>query len=485
MANDRSRHHDEIELKFELDRRAARKVRRHPLLAQADHQTQAQSTVYFDTAKQKLHRKGYSLRVRQAGDCFTQTVKTRGTSAGLFDRREWEAPVDRMEPDPRGLQQAPLADLKNIVRKVRPTVCSDVKRTTWLVDHDGAEIEVVLDSGTVTAGGEDDSFHELELELDKGDPAAILDVAQQLGQAVPLHIGVLSKEERGLMLAEGAFDHEQKASALDVRKDMDAGQVFALAVQECVRHFRLNEPLITTERDALALHQARVAMRRLRTAFTLFGPAIRRGSIEPLKDELRDFIVPFGEARNLDVFLDKHGEDLGWRHRRKLRSSRADAYEQVIDALNAKRTRAMFLDLVAWAASEEWRTNAASTPIRKFAAKRLNSLWRKVNRKGRRLEDLDERQLHRLRITIKKLRYGVEFLGPLYPAKKVRKFASSLEAMQDCLGLVHDDMVTRQIVTDFELGEMVGTDITARSRQLKTTETRYKRLKRANRYWVR
>jgi triphosphatase len=345
-------------------------------------------------------------------------------------------------------------------------------------------IEAVLDSGTVSAGEEEAGFHELELELKAGEPKALFDFAQELGQAVPLQVGVLSKEERGLMLAEGAFGHEHKASALDIRETMDVGQAFASIVHECIRHFRLNEALIISERDPKALHQARVAMRRLRTAFSLFRPAIRQATLEPLRVELREFLTPFGKARNLDVFLDNRGDQLGWRDRRKLISARADTYDQVIDTLNAQRSRDMFLDLVEWTASGDWRKAAASAPIGEFGGRQLDAVWQKVKRKGSRLSDLEEHQLHRLRINVKKLRYAVDFLAPLYPKKRVRRFASSLEDMQDCLGLIHDDMVSREIVAKFALSETGRTDVTGRSRQLRAMEMRFKQLKRVGRFWA-
>ena len=482
---DRTRHHGEIELKFELSGSAVKKVRRHALLSRADHQTRSQKSVYFDTDESTVHKAGYSLRVRQVGDCFTQTVKTKGGSAGLFDRGEWEAPVEQMAPESKALHRTPLGNLKRLTRDAAPVVWSDVERTTWHVDRNGSVIEVVLDSGTVSAGDHEAAFHELELELRTGEPAALFDFAQELGRAVPLQIGVLSKEERGRLLAECGFDREQKASVLDIRNSMDAGQVLALIVHECIRHFRLNEALIIAERDAKALHQARVAMRRLRSAFSQFRPAIGQGSLEPLEAELKEFLIPFGEARNLDVFLDNHGDRLARRDRRKLASSRAEAYDQVINTLEAQRSRDMFLDLVDWTASENWRTDVASEPIRTFAAERLDAAWKKVKRRGKGIGDLGEQELHRLRISIKKLRYTVEFLTPLYPRKRVRKFASSLEEMQDCLGLLHDDTVGRQIVADFALGETGRTDATARSAQLKTLETRFKQLKRVGRFWTR
>jgi CHAD domain-containing protein len=301
---------------------------------------------------------------------------------------------------------------------------------------------------------------------------------------VPLEIGVLSKEQRGRMLAEGALDHEQKARAPDIADDMLASQVFAAIVHECIRHFRLNQALIIAERDPDALHQARVSMRRLRAAFSLFRPAIRQGSLEPLRAELRDFLRPFGQARNLDVYLARHGDQLGWRDRRKLKSARAESYDQVIDALNSQRMRDMLVDLVEWTASGDWQRDAAADPIGKFGPKRLDHAWRKVKHGGSGLSDLEEKQLHRLRIDIKKLRYSVEFLAPLYSRKRVRKFAASLEAMQDCLGLIHDDMISRELVAVYELAVTGRTDAAARARQLKMMDARFKRLKRLGRFWA-
>ena len=104
----------------------------------------------------------------------------------------------------KALDWTPLGKLKTLNRKVEPVVCSDVERTTWLIDRDGSVIEAALDSGTVSAGDEEAKFHELELELRAGEPKALFDFAQEMGRDVPLQVGVLSKEERGLMLAEGA-----------------------------------------------------------------------------------------------------------------------------------------------------------------------------------------------------------------------------------------------------------------------------------------
>ncbi|HEY5458697.1 MAG TPA: CHAD domain-containing protein [Sphingomicrobium sp.] len=306
---------------------------------------------------------------------------------------------------------------------------------------------------------------------------------KRTASAQPPEIAVRGETGLARALDGHRLDREQKAREPRIGEELTVGQAFATTVQECVRHFRFNQPLIIAERDPEALHQARVALRRLRTAFALFRPVIHRGSLTELKSELRHFLRPFGTARNLDVFLASHGEDLGWSDRRKLDTARSESYRQVVEALKSQRTREMMVDLVAWTVSGDWQKAGAGCPIGKFAARRLDRAWKKVRAGGSHLHDLEEKQLHRLRIDIKELRYSVEFLAPLYRTKKVGKFAASLEAMQECLGLIHDDMVSRQIMADHDLAPAKPFDVATCSPQLKELGKRFRRLKKRGPYW--
>src|SRR4029453_14076385 len=89
----------ELELKFEIAPRDAQRVRHPPRPAWSPVSEQPQESVYFDTPKRKLRRAGYTLRVRRTGSSRTQTIKSRGDGAGLFDRSEWEAPCRAMRPN--------------------------------------------------------------------------------------------------------------------------------------------------------------------------------------------------------------------------------------------------------------------------------------------------------------------------------------------------------------------------------------------------
>jgi triphosphatase len=322
---------------------------------------------------------------------------------------------------------------------------------------------------------------ELEFELD-GDAANLV----RLSPVEDRHIqaGVINNEERGLMLAESAFGHERKACPVEIGREMDVGQVFVRIVHECLRHFQLNEPLIVEQRDPGALHQARVAVRRLRSAFTFFAPAIRKGSLRPLRKELRAFVGPFGDARNLDVFLAAHRRELNTSDCRKVMAARARAYDRVIEKLKAQSSRELHLRLVEWTASGDWQKRAASTPIERFAAGRVNAAWRKVKRHRSSLRNLDEQHLHRLRINVKKLRYTVDFLAPLYAKKQVRKFAAALEEVQECLGLIHDEAIGRQVASAFGLSGVDLIDEKGRSHRLRAISRRFKHLKRVERFWT-
>ncbi|HEX4737132.1 MAG TPA: CYTH domain-containing protein [Allosphingosinicella sp.] len=101
----------EFELKLELDPRDAGDLRRHPLLAGAEASTRAQCSTYFDTRKNALRKAGYSLRVRSSGGKYVQTVKRTSAGAGLFNRPEWEVPVEHDRPDAAAIAETPVGEI--------------------------------------------------------------------------------------------------------------------------------------------------------------------------------------------------------------------------------------------------------------------------------------------------------------------------------------------------------------------------------------
>src|SRR5262249_6885684 len=161
------------------------------------------------------------------------------------------------------------------------------------------------------------------------------------------------------------------------------------------KHYRLNEPLVSGPRLPEALHQCRVAMRRLRSAFTLFKTAIEDVEYHYLREELRWFTSQLGDARNLDVFLQR---DLTKDERIALTERREAAYDQVAAAMDSPRLRLLMLELVGWTAFGPWRSGKkAGKDLEGYATSRLDRLWHSIVHIGHHLADLDEHTRHRLR----------------------------------------------------------------------------------------
>lgn len=269
---------DEIELKLELFPPDADRIVASKLLGENPKVAEQVST-YFDTAGRAVAKAGFSLRIRRTGDTRIQTIKADGaSSAGLFARTEWERPVDNDVPVLDYATPLPTV-IGDDADKVTSQFIVRVERHKWLVQEDETTIEVVLDRGKVSAGGRSDPICEIELELKLGDPAALFGLARKIDAVVPIRLGVLTKSERGYRLAEPGLA-SVKAEPVALRADTSAAQAFKHIVQSCIRQFRLNEALLFSTRNPNALHQARVAIRRMRSAFSIFKPMIggrRRG----------------------------------------------------------------------------------------------------------------------------------------------------------------------------------------------------------------
>ena len=113
-----------------------------------DQEPRALTSIYFDTADQLLRRAGLTLRLR-AG---IQTLKAIAPeAAGLFERAEWEHPVQGTTPDLTFLAQTPLAAVDLGANQLRPLFLIQVDRRTALINPmPDCQIEMALDIGRVT-----------------------------------------------------------------------------------------------------------------------------------------------------------------------------------------------------------------------------------------------------------------------------------------------------------------------------------------------
>lgn len=399
-----------------------------------------QYATYFDTKGHLLSESGFTLRIRRVGDVRTQSVKATGPSADLFARSEWETSI--IGDVPVLDQSTPLLnEFGSSIRDLLGQFDVVIERYIWNVDENGTTIEVALDIGEVIAGERRTPVHEIELELKDGKASHLFAFARKIEALVPVKFGVVSKAERGYHLIEAARSMA-KAEPIELDGQSSVAKTFQAIASSCFRQFRLNETILLSNRNPDALHQARVALRRLRSAIGLFRPLLQDGPAKRLSDEFRWLAGVLGETRNLDVLLAKADDD---DLRQRLTDARAAAYEDVLEALRSSRARALMLDFNEWLRCGEYLSGSADgqkLSVVEFAIAALDKQRKKLKKHGQSLADIDDAHRHEARKDSKKLRYAAEFFRSVFDEKRgsrrYEKFIAAMEVLQDELGALND-----------------------------------------------
>ncbi|BCA62268.1 hypothetical protein HMP09_1502 [Sphingomonas sp. HMP9] len=480
---------DEIELKLEIDSDAVDRLDTTDILRNITPKIVHQVSAYFDTPDQALRTAGLSLRVRTTDGRHVQTTKvTRGATAGLFARQEWEHDIAGPEPELGAGSPIHTLVAPGTLGRIKPAFTVTITRRQWVIVHDGATVELVADTGFVTAGDRETAVSELELELKGGSPSAIFALIHRLGSEIPLRLGVLTKGERGYRLIEPARLGAIKAERLDLEAGTSTAEAFAQIVGTCLRHFRLNETILRRAPDPDALHQARVALRRLRSALSIFKTVVADDRFAHLASELKWLAGSLGPARDLDVLRER----LGKAANAKIDAARGDAYTAALAALESQRTRDLMIAMVEWTALGAWRLQPLDrekleTPAVVFASETIGTLRRRLKRRGRDLDRLDDDARHQVRITAKKLRYATGFFRSLYPDKRSRRrfktFTQHLGTLQDHLGALNDLATAPALLERFGLDQDTPPSSIERDSILSEATATYGALINAKRFW--
>jgi len=456
---------DEIELKLRIDRKHAARLRQHPAILAAsagEPVTRKLTSIYFDTPQLALLDAGINLRVRRMSGEWFQAVKGGGSVvSGLHQRMEWEDVIAGDRPDftkilEPGLQQL-FAD-QALRDALRPVFTTEVRRTEWQLAFDnGDHIELALDLGNLIVGSQKEAISEIELELKAGHAGRLFDLALELQLDIPLELENISKSQRG-------YEHYRKSSPAIVKsrlpaltKDMSGHEAFRQIAWECLHHLQGNQAMVLHGEDVEGVHQMRVALRRLRSAFAVFRRVVGRERCIAILNELRWITDVLGAARDLDVFitqtlppvidrLQHHPGLLLLRDNALVEKKKA--YLEAHAALNSQRYHRLILTLGAWLENERWRLDAPviEQNVHELARTVLTKRNKELRQHGQRLVHMHPEERHATRIAAKKLRYAAEFFAGLYPSAKTHSFVQSLSRLQDVLGLLNDIAVTEGLI---------------------------------------
>jgi CHAD domain-containing protein len=459
---------------------------------------------YVDTPDGSLQRAGFAVRLRMSGGETIVSVKSLSRTegpGGSVRREELEGPADRVaapiewpSSDARALVLEHAGDSPLVER-----VTVRQLRRKRLLRSSAARVELSLDEVDVVARGRVvERFVELEAELMKGDETELEALGRTLDAEPALRRAVTSKLEAALAAVDGASDDEElPAEPVETSPETSEGtrvreparrETSRLVVGKTpgvaaddhigeagrkVMRFHLarmldHEPGVRAGIDTEDVHKMRVATRRQRAAWRVFGEAYRPRRTRRYRSGLQETARRLGAVRDLDVQLeaaDAYREPQTVTEQRAMepllgswRQHRDDARVLLLRELDSPAYRRWLDDYIDFVRTD----GAAVLPVgptqphrvRDTAPSRIWAAYEQVRAYESVLRWADVETLHELRIAGKWLRYSLEFvreaLGP-----ESDPLIERVTALQDHLGLMNDADVTASMTRTF-LGEHAG-----------------------------
>jgi len=243
-----------------------------------------------------------------------------------------------------------------------------------------------------------------------------------------------------------------KARPARIHPSMRPEDVFRTILSDCLAQMAANAATVRSGRSVEGLHQLRVALRRLEVALSAFCREFQQEWLSDLRGRAKVLSSQLGPARDLDVFLtqlldapSEGGEREAFANlHARMEEMRDRAWKQAADCVAGPDFALLMEDIAALAHSR--LPMAPDKRLGRVAKRLLDREETRARKRGRKAETGEEADLHRLRIALKKLRYMAEFVAPLYPKKKVRRYVRELRGLQELLGAINDTAHVRTIM---------------------------------------
>ncbi|WP_219461256.1 CYTH and CHAD domain-containing protein [Nonomuraea rhizosphaerae] len=418
--------------------------------------------LYYDTPDLRLAGRGVTLRRRRGGDdagWHLKLPKAKGV------RQEITHPLTRSTK----IVPAELAELVRAYTRgaaLQVVAELDTRRSVTLL-HDGPTglVEIADDRVKGTVHGPEPRvvrWREVEAELLEGDQALLAKVGKRLRKAGATPSAATSKLAKLLEPPPPPRPPTKEGTAGEAIMDYLAGQVKALLSQD---------PRVRREEDD-AVHQMRVASRRLRSALKAFKSVISATKL--VQDELRWLATVLGEVRDLEVIRARFGRELAGlapelvtgpiaaRLGDDLLAREREAYERIREALSGDRYFAL-LDALDTMTARPRLTKTAAEPAQDTLTDVAAANWALVTKAydtAQAIDDLDRREIamHDVRKAAKRARYTAEALEPTLGGR-MAKLARRAEAVQEVLGTHQDGVVAQEtLAKEAESARQAGED---------------------------
>ncbi|MCS7476163.1 CHAD domain-containing protein [Umezawaea endophytica] len=422
--------------------------------------------VYYDTPDLRLARGGVTLRRRTGGDDAGWHLKL---PVGEDTREEVRVPLGKAKKPPKELTG--LVQVHARGAALAPVARIRTTRERWqLVDeHGDLLVEVVEDlvsAEVVDEGSTTDSWREIEVELGERGGRELLDVVERR-----LYTAGIRRSTSSAKLTRLLADRMgPKPPGPRTGRKATTGDVVLAYLHEHAAALKHYDPAVRRDQDD-AVHQMRVATRRIRSALQAYGKVVDRERTRELTTELKWLAGVLGEARDLEVLRERFSDGvarldpdlvlgpIAARLTRHFSPLEQAAHATSVATLNSARYFAL-LDAVDALLAAPPLTPLAAERATKALPALVDKSYRRLARHAEEVLDTSPGEvrdvaLHESRKAAKRLRYTTEAAVPVF-GKGAKAYRKRIKGIQTLLGEHQDSVVARPALR--ELGVQAHLD---------------------------
>lgn len=239
------------------------------------------------------------------------------------------------------------------------------------------------------------------------------------------------------------------------------GSAIRQALHPLFETMRSNEHAVRSG-DPDGLHDFRVASRRSRVVLSRAKKVLPGEGFRRCRKDLRWLARTTNQNRDLDVWqaalvayrstLPPQDADELLPFERDVDERQRRAYEKVCAALDSDRYRRFTTEYRALLTTPttEGAEGPDSSRISDVASAWIWAAYRRVLKRGRASGPTPSvKELHKLRLVCKRLRYLMEVYESLFPKYKIAKLIETLQELQTLLGDLHDSDLQRHDIEEF------------------------------------
>lgn len=222
--------------------------------------------------------------------------------------------------------------------------------------------------------------------------------------------------------------------------------------------------------DNEALHQYRVSIRRFKSFINFFKNEINNSERVVINNIIKMLLNPTSKARDFDVIKEEyispscgsHPDDDEFRALEdQSKKIQTELHNNTLYQLSSNNYLNLLDELQSWVDQKKWadelthtQHNALNKKPDKLIKNRIKKRYQKILKNKKDILIYSQKELHKLRINIKELRYIIDDLGFLIKHKKYE--LKQLKSLQDILGKINDTYVAQRVINDLSKNLALG-----------------------------